>query len=281
MKTRELELIVARIDELKGLFRFGQRMLPLMEEFFQFLQEIVPLLEGINQSIQESTSKLPGATAELDKVTKATELATFEILDTVELITMKLFENSSVLGVLKEKRTKRAALNAELVKLVGGFNESASKEQISKLKALLQEETSLVDDETSYEGVISALNGMMESAQKITIALQVQDITSQQLAAVNHMVESVNVRLKHLLDVFDESELDRIINEEKTQSSSRPKVFDANASYDKTDKLQKVADDIHKEMKEKQTTKARDSEQHEAERQKLSSQEEIDKLFKS
>ena len=46
---------------------------------------------------------------------------------------------------------------------------------------------------------LGIINKIKDDANNITLSLQVQDITSQQLAAVNHLIESVQAKLGKLV----------------------------------------------------------------------------------
>ena len=93
----------------------------------------------------------------------------------------------------------------------------------------------------------------------ITLSLQVQDITSQQLAAVNHLIESVRQRLSSLIIHLDETELNNIeiVQMEPASNSS----FNPEAKYTKSQEKQDLANVLVNQSLNK------------------TSQDEIDKLF--
>lgn len=205
MNRQELSIVISRIDEMKSLFHFGQRMLPLIEDFFEFLREIIPLLEGINQSIEDSNAKLPRASKELNKVTQATEDATIEILDILDIMTQEVITARNALGVL------------------GNVLASGTPAQ-----------------REAFASVEKALSGLGEHTGNITIALQVQDITAQQVSTVNHLVESVHDRLSKLLEGFTGTDLTVIDHELKT--TAQKLGFDSDAQWTRTGDRQELAD---------------------------------------
>ena len=85
-----------------------------------------------------------------------------------------------------------------------------------------------------------------------------RDITSQQLATVNHLIESVQDRLASLIDDFDNTKLNE---NENNLNLPEGASFDPNARYSKSVVPQQEVDSIFN--KEMQTA----------------SQAEIDKLF--
>ena len=92
---------------------------------------------------------------------------------------------------------------------------------------------------------------------QITMSLQVQDITAQQLAAVNHLIISVQNKLGSLLNAVDSSKYDE---KDDLKLEKLPDVhFDAKADYNPDANQQLDVDSIINNEK--------------------ASQEEIDKLF--
>ena len=85
-----------------------------------------------------------------------------------------------------------------------------------------------------------------------------QDITAQQLAAVNHLIESVQEKLAELIVEIQQAE----IREPVSMSIDVPSnaAFNPDASYKKNGDSQKIADEL---IEQNQNT----------------SQDEIDKLF--
>ena len=121
----------------------------------------------------------------------------------------------------------------------------------------------LISSFTKYEEIETTekiLTEVEEASYKITLSLQVQDITSQQLAAVNHLIIAVHEKLDNLLNAIDKSAVEKgvSLSEKKLQSGQH---FDADAAYSKDKDLQKDVDTIVEEQQQK------------------ASQAEIDKLF--
>jgi len=137
---------------------------------------------------------------------------------------------------------------------------------LSTIKAGLEE---LKNDQNSEK--IKTLNEVVEKIEmdssRITISLQVQDITAQQLASVNHLIDSVQNKLSSLL--FDlGKQQDRpiptfdanTITEQDSDYAFSDGTFNENARYDRSTEKQELVDTLVLE-----NTKT--------------SQEEIDKLF--
>lgn len=222
-QTTNMENIFHKLGDLREFFIYGQKLIPILQKILAFMEDTVPLLEKVNQSLHESTSKMPKATNQINSITNATEVATTEILDIVDGMTLDIQSMHSKLDTLKSKIGEDEDVNS-LLKMVDSIS-----------------------------------NGMMN----ITISLQVQDITAQQLSSVNHLIGSIQEKLAGLMfEVKDES-IGGVINSNFNIEYQFPKdgAFNGDARYEKNADSQKLADSLVSEN----ITNA--------------SQEEIDKLF--
>lgn len=239
-----------RLNDLKAVFKYGQKLIPIIQSIIDFMRDTVPLLEDINHSIADSTSKIPKAKDQITNVSSATELATTEILDLVDSISADVVYLENTFTELKEEEETKEKLWGEIKNLLPDTPEV--KELINKFENSRQ--------------FISKSSELMEIFQKIsndvyniTLSLQVQDITSQQLAAVNHLIESVQKRLASLIVHLDESDLRDFDTD--TVYSVKGEAFDPDARYTKSTERQEAADVIINNTLNK------------------TSQDEIDKLF--
>ena len=157
MKEKEIEIasLLNRVEELKALFVIGQRVLPYLEDIFLFIRDTTPLINDINHSIKENIKKMPNASKQLSKITEATETATNEIMDTVDGLMYK----STIISN-----------NLKLIRETGENSVVATNE----------------DFQRAIDNSDEVLKSIKNDAQNIMMALQVQDITSQQIAAVNN-----------------------------------------------------------------------------------------------
>lgn len=214
-----MENIFQKLGDLKSFFVYGQKLIPILQKILTFMEDTVPLLEKVNQSLHESTSKMPKATHQINSITNATEIATTEILDIVDGMTLDIQSMQSKLESLKSRTGEDEDVKS-LVKMV---------ESIS--------------------------NGMMN----ITISLQVQDITAQQLSSVNHLISSIQEKLAGLMFEVKDKEIGEAVHVD--YEFPKDGTFNADARYEKNNDSQKLADSLVSEN----LTNA--------------SQDEIDKLF--
>jgi chemotaxis regulatin CheY-phosphate phosphatase CheZ len=238
-----------KLNDLKTVFHNAQKLIPVIQNMIDFMQETLPMLENINNSISESTAKIPRATTQINSITSATELATTEILDLVDIISgdMVGMEKSLNDFLLKEKEEK---IILQQLRAETSGNENA----ISLLNKL---ERSAAEKE-KFLSLIFAANKVKEDAYRITLSLQVQDITTQQLSAVNHLIESVQTRLSSLIINIDDAMLEQL---DCPADYPVEAAFNPGAVYSKSGSNQMLADSLVFE-------------------QNNASQEEIDRLFR-
>jgi len=217
----DLETLGHKLEELRNLFSVGERIIPGIQKLVDFINEMRPMLSHINESIEESSAKIPKATDHIVDIASATELATTEILNLIDAITSNTFELSEILNDILKREEQNKELLTELSKLIG--DSTRGKEIIEQL---LQNQ-SVINLKTR---ITETLDKITADSTNIAIALQVQDITSQQLAAVNHLIISVQKRLTALM--FDLSN-DGIkqVNNSKDIIVPTDSNFDMNASF--------------------------------------------------
>jgi len=256
-QTKSLSAVFENLNNLKSAFKIGEKIVPIIQNLTEFMQEIAPLLSQINSSIIESAGQMPQAKDQIESVTSATELATTEILDLVDEITAQVNNVESTLSGLQEKQKTQTELLNNLKSVIKGNSEA------EKIINDLEVCNDFYDDLVVMKDKVSKVS---EDSFKITMSLQVQDITSQQLAAVNHLIESVNDKLSGLVDQINNSDIQEefknLAIEVKMESSEETEstTFDSKAKYDHDEKRQKKVDDIIKSGEQ-------------------ASQDDIDKLF--
>lgn len=236
MKAEEDATILGKVNDLSGYLESSRKSIPFMEDILAFVRDMVPVVEELKKSIALSSDKLPTASKQLDKVTSATEMASTEILNIVEGILARIdaMQTSPVEeSLLREIDRCIAAVPAQerapLAHAWNAFQEFVAERNTECTQGL----TTIQDDCTS-----------------IMIALQVQDITAQQIAAVNRLMASVDegfTRLmKHLADDAEAREGDRF------KHRNLDIVFDPNAEYGDREARQHVADAVVEQTQEQQ-----------------------------
>ncbi|HCV42261.1 MAG TPA: hypothetical protein DGH68_02165 [Bacteroidetes bacterium] len=239
MKREELDTLQKKVDELRAVLLFGKRALPFLEDIFEFVQQIIPVVEELKESVDATSDKLPRASKQLDKVTHATELASTEILNTLETMFGKL-EGMSARYQEQQARTNRVAETIQSVSAaVDGLGENgATPEQLVRLRDVWRNHcASLWSPE---DGLPETVQGLQNDCTNIMIALQVQDITAQQIAAVNRLMQSVDEGLNKLMQHF--SEVPSNGNPGDYNHAHLDIQFDVAAEYVGVEDRQKAAD---------------------------------------
>lgn len=234
MNNKDLSVLIKKAEELKALFVLGQRVIPFLEEIFMFVNDIKPLLDEINNSITENLKKMPSASDQLSKVTEATEMATTEIMDIVDGLVYKsdLIKSDvdQINSMLEKKPTALEVLN--IIK--------KALEQDTDKDVLLEKINITINNlnnvsKPSAGKIVSHIDEIIESIQmdssSIMMALQVQDITSQQIAAVNHLLETIQGKLKTILNRFDKTDVGDIIKTDFDESVNISKLH-RNIAFD-------------------------------------------------
>jgi chemotaxis regulatin CheY-phosphate phosphatase CheZ len=241
--------IKVKVNELQSLFKYGERVLPFLEDLLVFVTEITPVLNEMEHSLEESTNKIPKASDKLTSVTSQTEMATQEILDTVDEIVMKAMEIGQNFSRISDNNQQKLKLllrvKKEFKKVLNG---QVDEKRIHKIMKSIDRHHLNRANRLSTR-VTNLLNEIQSMAMNIMMALQVQDITSQQLASVNHMISSIQQKIIDLLRNFSDAET------EETKILLKNVAFDSDAMYEDKHDQQEAADKLIQEAVQKNSQK--------------------------
>jgi chemotaxis regulatin CheY-phosphate phosphatase CheZ len=239
MKREELDTLQKKVDELRAVLLFGKRALPFLEDIFEFVQQIIPVVEELKQSVDATSEKLPRASKQLDKVTHATELASTEILNTLETMFGKLEEMSARYREQQQRASRVAETMQRVNAAVDGLGANgAAPEVLGALREAWRNHCASLW--TPEDGFPETLQGLQSDCTNIMIALQVQDITAQQIAAVNRLMQSVDEGLNKLMQHF--SQVPSNANPSNYNHAHLDIQFDVAAEYVGVEDRQKAAD---------------------------------------
>jgi len=292
MKDMDIKGLIKKAEELRALFILGQRVVPFLEELFSFVGEIQPLLEEINISIQENLSKMPNLSKQLSKVTEATELATNEILDIVDGVFYKLDILSSTLKEFESNQLSLKNFFDEFYKVVEEFkNGTLSPEKLKQeLDSLETKSKDMLSLDTQINSMKEMIDNIRTDSSSIMLALQVQDITSQQIAAVNHLLNTVQARLNSLISKFQAGDITKVtsVDNQTTNVTELHRVIafdpDAVESLTANAAKQDEIDKLFEQQKLEELLNPNEKDLPESSQKDLSeervSQDDIDMLFK-
>ncbi len=213
MNEKDVTALLNKADELRDFLSVGQYFIPFLEDIVIFVREAKPILDELNGSIEEGLQKIPGVSEQLSKVTQATENATNEILSIAENFMTKIDYIQENLNKLKTAADDEIAVES----LMSKFRAHPDlHDNIDEIETVLKEFFNEKVQEKNRINAISEetnnmLNEMMNDSSSIMMAMQVQDITSQQIAAVNHLLERISEKLKVILEHFNEAEYSELV----------------------------------------------------------------------
>jgi chemotaxis regulatin CheY-phosphate phosphatase CheZ len=224
--------------------------------FVEVLHSVIPTLDSIKHSIEESTGRIPQASSKLSSVTSATETATVEILNVLEQVTRDLESIETNLSQLNDRARTRH--DRCIAFRDGVFGLSLSAHHRDHIAALWQDYANLAPEKETIESIKRKLSETKSNTTSIAMALQVQDITTQQIAGVNHLIESVQLQLNNALSAFEDPDRAMQLGNETTASNngvhsdSGVHSFDSGAVYSNSAQRQEEADEIIKVWKDRQ-----------------------------
>ena len=271
MKNIDFKEVLHKVDELRALFIFGQRVLPFLEEVLNFVREMAPLLEEMNESIIESTHKIPGVASQLENVTQATQNAATEILDLVDAVLLELEEIKGARNHAESAFNRAVRIDGQIMRHVR--KELAGKEEVlAKIEELHKRKKKELRQVRKWgRGTETHLESVQEKVEQIMLALQVQDITAQQIAAANQLIDSISKRLSHILNVFEGNKSGAAPDNEP----EGPITYNPHAVYDKSGQRQQVVEEILQSFSPDKEAGSGDGAEH-----SVSSSPELDTLSK-
>ncbi|MBI5464695.1 MAG: protein phosphatase CheZ, partial [Ignavibacteriales bacterium] len=208
-----------------------------MRQLLDMLRSLMPVLDNIKNAVENSSSKIPKATEQLSTVTQATESATMEILNLLDDIGRRVEHVQSKLKEIKNDHEAKMASIGRLSWLLDNVT-AEQKAQFPDFETDWKTITDLTLHSTTLDELTAELGEIHSLSMNIAMALQVQDITSQQIESVRHQIESVRTQLSYVVGQYE----GRDVVEEPLDPVK--KAFDADAQYVKDESRQADADDI-------------------------------------
>ncbi|GEM_PF-1186251 len=220
-----------------------------LKDFIHLLHEIVPLLENVRNSIEESSLRIPKASKQLSKVNQDTENATVEILNVLEAMTARISEAEVHLKRLKVVTQNSKDSAKKIAERLFASTSDAGAYSSAEITALVVNEfVSGIDSSEAIPAIEEVLSKTKEDSMNIAMALQVQDIASQQIASVAHTIESVEVQLVRALNRFENGGASDIADDNANEKLEKEHAFDVDARYTPAEERQDAADEIVKQF---------------------------------
>jgi chemotaxis regulatin CheY-phosphate phosphatase CheZ len=202
MNLRELDDVLQKIAELRVFFDFGQKTVPLLDDVVSFVNEIGPAIESMKALVRVASTKIPKASDQLVRVNQTSEQASNDILNTVDrMISVVEQMKSEDRGAgSSEEVFQTADLVAQSVNLLvdkSGWDDDV-RQLLSNWELHFQ---SLKTGKPSMD-IRSKLEDLSKDCTDVMMALQVQDITGQQIAMVIGTMQALGDVLHDLSQHF-------------------------------------------------------------------------------
>ncbi len=218
----------------------------IMKDVLQLLRDIVPLLESVRHSIQESTKHIPDASAQLSKVSQATESATVEILDVIDGLSLELTKAQEEIQTLQHKLV---TTRTDMLESISALKVQITDQRLLQHLQSIEEHFVCTSVDQFLANMFKLFDTTKQQYMSIAMALQVQDITNQQIVGVSHIIEKIYQHLATALKRFEHGVHDADIN---ILEEPKPIVVDVNAEYTKSPERQLTADEIIRQWQETQ-----------------------------
>ncbi len=198
MKLENIDRILEKASELKVFCDFGGKALPAVDEISRFMADAAPVIEGIRSLVDVTSTKLPKASQQLAQVNEASEKASTDILNSVDAIAATVesiqLDPSGVSGEIVGKTAKD--LDLLVHSLFQAHKEDAAITQLMNIWDLHNQSLqAYVPDAQMKE----RLRKLRDDSTGIMLAMQVQDITGQQIAGVIGLMQAIDDVLRKLL----------------------------------------------------------------------------------
>lgn len=210
-----------------------------MNQLVETLKSLMPVLDEIKNAVEHSTNKIPKASEQLTTVTQATESATIEILNFLDDMGQRIEAIEARLKHFQQELRRDDALRSKVHALLMDlsaptYKRYAVRHYIDEIRPLLEQ--------PSYSEQVELLCAQLADVRAITMniamALQVQDITSQQIDSVRHLIDNVRVQLSNVVGQYNGNEP---VMQDKSLAQ---KAFDSQAVYSHDTSRQADADSI-------------------------------------
>ena len=219
-----------------------------LKEFIKVVHDVIPVLDHMKDSIEESSHKIPHASLQLNSVTQATESATVEILNVLDSMNQRYSHFDVLLGQVADRDVELEGLRKEIgLCLTALASRHSGDETIDRATKLWSDYVQRSSTSEIISHARESLAEVQKEAMSIAMALQVQDITSQQIAGVISLIESVRTQLAQVLSSLEGDV--KILHAGERDSAATPRdarndAFNSDAKYTRDPQRQEMADDI-------------------------------------
>lgn len=204
VNLNELDSILEKVSDLKVFFDFGQKTVPALEDVSAFIREIGPAVESLRAMIEVTSVRIPKASEQLARVNQTSEQASTDILNTIDKMVALLegLMNQGYGAGSSDTVSKTAeSVSKSITALV---EKSGWDEDIRQLYNVWDLHEQSLKSMNPASGIKAQLQTLQEDCTNIMMALQVQDITGQQISMVIGTLQAIGDVIDNLAEHFSE-----------------------------------------------------------------------------
>lgn len=235
VNLNELDSILEKVSDLKVFFDFGQKTVPALEDVSAFIREIGPAVDSLKAMIEVTSVRIPKASDQLARVNQTSEQASTDILNTIDKMMAMIdgLMNQGHDDGVSDTVSKTAGKVSETIKAL--VEKSGWDEDIRQLFNVWDLHEQSLKSLNPANGIKTQLQTLQEDCTNIMMALQVQDITGQQISMVIGTLQAIGDVIDNLAEHFSEvaavrhelSELSRETSPEKVGAEDTKRLVES------------------------------------------------------
>lgn len=168
-----------------------------LEELFISMKDLGKLLYALSSKISENLTQVSHISVKLSKVSEVTESATLDIMNTLDSISTICYDSLAKLNIFKNENI---VVPKYLLDEILNFSVEKKPEKVEDLIYKIYEiqpDVYLTIDEN-----VDVMNKIIENVSAIMMLLQFQDITTQQLAAANFIISTIQEKIGEIMEKY-------------------------------------------------------------------------------
>ena len=202
MNVRELDEVLQKVAELRVFFDFGQKTVPMLDDVAAFVSDIAPAVESMKALVHVASTKIPKASEQLMRVNQTSEQASNDILNTVDRMVsiIEEMENRGPAESSPEAVRRTTAKVAQSINIL--VEKSGWDDDVRDLLTNWDLYCQSINGANQMPDMRSKLADLRKDCTDVMMALQVQDITGQQISVVIGTMQALGDVLNGIMEHF-------------------------------------------------------------------------------
>jgi len=168
-----------------------------LEELFISMKDLGKLLYTLSSKISENLTQVSHISVKLSKVSEVTESATLDIMNTLDSMSTICYDSLAKLNIFKNENL---VVPKNLLDDILKFSVEKKPEKVEDLIYKIYEIQPVVF--TTIDENVDVMNKIIENVSAIMMLLQFQDITTQQLAAANFIISTIQEKIGEIMEKY-------------------------------------------------------------------------------